>query len=57
MRIGGVTCLSREGCHPERLRRCVDLETLRCRAREGDDDGDAEENGTGKGTGLKDAKQ
>lgn len=40
VRTGGVTCLSSDGCRPDRLRRCVDLDTLRCRSREGDDDGD-----------------
>lgn len=40
LRTGGVTCLSRDGCRPERLRRCVDLEALRCRRREDDNDED-----------------
>lgn len=40
MKSGGVACLSREGCRPERLRRCVNLNTLRCMAREGDGDED-----------------
>ena len=33
MRAGGVTCLSRRGCHSLRLRRCVDLQTLTCDSR------------------------
>lgn len=38
MKSGGVTCLSRNGCRPERLRLCVALDTLRCRTRESDSD-------------------
>jgi hypothetical protein len=42
MKSGGVTCLSSEGCRPEHLRHCVNLETLKCRTREGDSgDGDS----------------
>ena len=42
LRTGGVTCLSREGCRPERLRRCVEAAALTCRMREDDDDDDDE---------------
>ena len=34
LKMGGVTCLSREGCRAERLRECVDLETLTCTVRD-----------------------
>ena len=39
LRTGGRTCLSRAGCHVDRQRRCVDLDALRCRRRDTDDDG------------------
>lgn len=34
VRRGGAACLSRRGCPPEVLRRCVDLEDLQCPANE-----------------------
>lgn len=42
LRNGGVTCLSTGGCRPDRLRRCVDLTTLRCKRREGDEEDEEE---------------
>ncbi len=45
-----MTCLSSNGCRQERLRRCVSLESLRCRARDDNGDGvddDEEESGDG----------
>ena len=36
-----MTCLSSDGCRPDRLRRCVDLDTLRCRNRDDEEDDDA----------------
>ena len=40
VRTGGVTCLSSDGCRPDRLRRCVDLDTLRCRNRDDEEEED-----------------
>ena len=43
MRTGGVTCLSRRGCDPSRLRQCVDPAALVCANRDDDDDDEGEE--------------
>ena len=40
-----MTCLSSEGCSPERLRYCVDPLALRCRSRD-EDSADEDENTT-----------
>jgi hypothetical protein len=38
-----VTCLSREGCRPERLRQCINITALACSRRDFDAAGNEED--------------